>query len=995
MTLTSITKLVRSIQAIMSATTQPAEEELVDKAAEHEEVVEKVRERLEKVETLLHQGLRTEAIELAEQDPNLNELLTILDFPELGPWNDLLASKGIQAVQSIPVEAAAELNDAYLQTGSNEKLLQHYRTISLARAPLPKRISALRQLAERDAQNPVWQQDLREFEKFRIRELKTDLDNAIQQENLAALATLDHELSEGAWSVEVPAAIRQQARKAHETLRRRSALEELKTLAHQLSDAYAAFDRPMAQRIQQRFLAVQGIAGVASTHPLLDIAGPALDWLNEEARQEAQEAEYNATVIEIEQVLDRRTTLEELEKLYHRATRHGKSLPPVLEARMAERRDLLLSQAKRRRMLMLGSTIAACVVLIGAVAFVVQRMSFRNEVAKASGEIRKLIDAARENGQVSLVNEYLTGLEQSAPNVLSTPEILGLKQEYETLANEDRGRVEQLSAYYSSLDSLLQGSPKLSEFPAAEQTLTSIQQLCRSESEKAKHLQWANQIAAKRGQVQRAIDDQFDADLETVKAEVAKLPLDNLGPYDAVSSALSGLEGRLEVSEPIRDNARQLHAKVRQDRMIVSKNLEVAAGVQKITDAVGQAAAFEQQLTTFVAAHPGTQRVTEMQDVLKSDMQMLKSAVLWRNMYTRLKRIDLAKVGAAEAKNVIEECEQLRKDNCPFGDDVLKSELLTALKFVAARATPENTPLDAQLRAMLEKKTIQKCYMVELSAADATAPARPEERRCYYCPKEPQVKGALVTFEYFTTTTGSQVAKAKTISVSNIYEGNSKSTREAWLSPQSKMADQILMKLDANPNSDFDNTIAIVAREILNASDVDPIVRLLLLEDVLKLGAAGSKGMFLKTQTILADIPKTGVSRLTNWAIPDDDRAEDEREAAGNFLAQRQTEISRIVGDALEQTRQLQMAAIPSDLYWVGWLHRDARSEWVISLRKDLNASGSGTELCCFVPTADGSSVTKETVGQLQAGDRLTISATPSVSIAKEGRPVFLILDAN
>ncbi|HQX51034.1 MAG TPA: hypothetical protein PLR25_14065, partial [Planctomycetaceae bacterium] len=178
MTLDEIIRLVREIQAVLASRAEATEEELVDLASRHEEIVEAVRARLEAVERLLSQGLRSEAIGRAELEPNLNDVLTALDFPELGPWNELLESKSIHPVPGIPVEAAAELNDAYLATGSIEKLLQHYRTISLARAPLAKRIEALRRLVQNDGQNPVWPQDLREFEAHRLKEMKQDLDQA-------------------------------------------------------------------------------------------------------------------------------------------------------------------------------------------------------------------------------------------------------------------------------------------------------------------------------------------------------------------------------------------------------------------------------------------------------------------------------------------------------------------------------------------------------------------------------------------------------------------------------------------------------------------------------------------------------------------------------------------------------------------------------------------------------------------------------------------------
>lgn len=329
MTLAEIRLLLRSIESILLRPTAASEAELISLAEQHEGIVGQVSARLEQVDQLLQKGLRTEAIELAERDPNLNDLLTVLDFPELIAWNELLQQKGIQPVQGIPVEAAAELNDAYHAAGSIERLLQHYRTVSLLRAPLERRISVLRQLAARDAANTIWQSDLKLFEQHRLRELRQEVDKAAAAGDVAALAALDAEISGGNWTTEVPAALREHARSTHESLRRRQAREELKTLSHELSDAYSAFDRPAAQRLEKRLLVLQAILGIAPGHALLDIAAPALAWLDDERQKEQAEQEHTAAVRELESQLDGRTTLDTLERLYHQATRGGHLLPPA------------------------------------------------------------------------------------------------------------------------------------------------------------------------------------------------------------------------------------------------------------------------------------------------------------------------------------------------------------------------------------------------------------------------------------------------------------------------------------------------------------------------------------------------------------------------------------------------------------------------------------------------------------------------------------------
>lgn len=195
MTADEITQLVQEIQQALTMLTDLPEEELIDLAARHDDIVEQVSGRLRDVESLLDKGRREEAIAVAEQNPNLNDIVTALDFPEFDAWNNYLLQFDIQVVRELPVDIAAELTDAYSVSAPLEQLLQRYRTQSLARAPIPERINTLRQLAVQDTQNTQWSQDVLKFETHRVRQLKQALQTAVKQRDLNAAAELDREIS--------------------------------------------------------------------------------------------------------------------------------------------------------------------------------------------------------------------------------------------------------------------------------------------------------------------------------------------------------------------------------------------------------------------------------------------------------------------------------------------------------------------------------------------------------------------------------------------------------------------------------------------------------------------------------------------------------------------------------------------------------------------------------------------------------------------------------
>lgn len=983
MTLNDIVLLVREIQALLASRSEPSEEELVDLASRHEEIVEAVRARLEAVERLLSQGLRSEAIGRAELEPNLNDVLTALDFPELGPWNELLESKGIHPVPGIPVEAAAELNDAYLATGSIEKLLQHYRTISLARAPLAKRIEALRRLVQNDGQNPVWPQDLREFETHRVKEIKQDLEQAIKSEDLTAVAEIDQELSSAAWSIDIPAAIRQQASKSHQALRRKAALVELNALSHQLSDAYAQFDRPTAQRLQQRFLAVQGIAGIPANHPLMDIAGPALDWLEEEARNAATESEHKAAVGEIEAALDRNTTVDELEKLYHKATRHGHTLAPMLVTRIAERRDQLLGHAKRMRALATTVTVAACVFGIAAITIVVQTLSFNKAVAGHDTELGKLLASAHQTGQLDPISDYLKQIEAENPSFLTKPAILGRKQEFENLSSEEKGRRTQITQRLTSIQNFLESTPTLSEFPAVFETLEQLRQLSKGEQEKAQFLQTEQRLIERRGQVQKLVDDEFNRELLAVSDDIEQLPEDSVTEYDAVYSVLTRLVARMDVSEPLKQSVTALQSKVQQDRQMVAGNLKIATALGKITDSVGQVTAYEQNLTQFIRDHPGISRSSEFENVMQTESVIWKSVGAWHMLRHRLKFVDLTKISALDAGKFVADCEALHQSSGPFGEELLKTRMLAALKAIASRSADGNKTIAEQIKNVLSRKTISRAYLIETTDGIR-----------YYATSAPtNNNNSTFSFDYYTTTTGTQTTK-KNVNYEKVRNAGSKQKDDDWLSPQTKMYLRTEDTLKPSVVGDYDTTLAEVIKDIADSADMDPLLRVLLVEELLTLGSKGSEGFRMRSESILRDISGLGVSRLTNWAAPEDKRADEERIDAKVFLARNQVTLAAELKKAVDDTKAIQQGPLPPDLQWVGWLRRNSKAQWVVSLNPDISMSGKYPKLCVlYVPVKAQTTVTHVVIGSITPESKLTVEVMPDSETGREGRPVYLLIE--
>jgi len=968
-----ITRLVEEIQQVLASPAEPEEFELIDLAARHDDVVEEVTARLRQVDKLLSRSLRSEAIALAEKDPPLNDLVTALDFPEFEIWNDLLMQFGIQTVRELPLDIAAELNDAYSVSDSLQHLLQKYRTQSLARDPLDERIATLRRLATEDVGNIKWKADVQKFEAHRVSQLKKEAAAVARSKDLDAIAALDAELNGGHWSIKIPVALKKSVREAHMVLRRGAAREELEPLCHDLSDAYADFDQPRARKLQQRFFALSEILDLDETDPLYDIAGPALDWLNEEEARAASEAEFVSAQAALEAELDRSTTIDELERLYHQTTRHGHTLPERLEHRLAERIEALKAAESRRRFAITSSIVGACLVAIVGVVLVIRSVTFNNAVAAHEQQIQQLLESAVATGELQSVDDYFATLQTENPAVLEQPEILGLKERLSSAHRQEDGRRSQFEELISQVLSVAPDTARWESIAPATKALQQAEELVLNESERARILGVRSELQAVRLKLQQETDAAFTAEQEAIVEVLANLPDDRLDGYADALKSIEGLNSRPHVSTELKATLAALKSRVTEQRSMIQANLDMSRSLQEITAAVGKPASYRQALIDYTKEHTGTVRSQDFLGIVREDFTLWEGVEQWNELHNRFRLISLNTISAADAKKLVADFEAFRKTSGPYPGETGVATRVDALKAIAGRETDGGETAVQQVERLFAAKTISQAYMIEL-----------EDDSRYYALREPSTTEVQVRFERFTTTTGLQT-DSKSFSSSKVV-GVKRETPEEWLAPQTLMTRRLLPLLKDGIDDRFEETIAFGVKSILKEEGVDSILRFLLVENLLRLGASGSASVKLRVADHLEQMSGAGVSRLTNWVDPADRRASDERRLAMSFLKTHGEEILKRLEQSIEDRKELQQQPFGPKMQWVGWLHRDAQSRWVVELNKEIRVNEASTLVALGRSSGQPEFYEIATVETSSVG---SVAATESPK-AKEGHPVYV-----
>ena len=160
--------LIDEIHAFM-AEGDAADVDLVSEIAEsYSEAVSKVNRRLRKISQLLSAGHVSEAVAIADQSPAVLDQVAWLDFPDRDGWLRFLVQVGVPRPETLRLDLADRLDEAYAAKQNLESLLQKHRLLALTRSPIKNRIMIQRRLCAKAPDNLAWVGDLELLEHIQI-----------------------------------------------------------------------------------------------------------------------------------------------------------------------------------------------------------------------------------------------------------------------------------------------------------------------------------------------------------------------------------------------------------------------------------------------------------------------------------------------------------------------------------------------------------------------------------------------------------------------------------------------------------------------------------------------------------------------------------------------------------------------------------------------------------------------------------------------------------
>jgi hypothetical protein len=431
----SISKKIRKQLEQPDGLTQ---EKLEPLAAEYAMQVAQVNQRLNECLSYLNRGLRSEALQRANIKPNVLDLASELNFPELEEWIEILQFYGIELPELIDRDAIEQLNEAFVDEQPLEELLKQHRRMAIAKAPLAWRLKTLRQIAEIDSLNNVWIDDIKVWEIARLKEIDRDWSRLLGPDvPLEELQKLSMELEADKWIQQPPAAMKQKLAQEIDRRFHATKLDELRSIARQFYQAFVAGDLHQAEAQADLWTSTLGQLKEPPPPDLIEEVAPAWEWVEERRRERALEAKHAELSDQLGMLLEKANIKEgELQNAYHAIVALQLGIDPLLENRFETRIQEIQHADRRRLTLMLSSIISVTLILMISAGLWYWNYNYRMALKSTVDRLTTLIDSENYTEATS----FLTTVSSQAASIANSPEVAAIQARLTSKIEEESNR---------------------------------------------------------------------------------------------------------------------------------------------------------------------------------------------------------------------------------------------------------------------------------------------------------------------------------------------------------------------------------------------------------------------------------------------------------------------------------------------------------------------------------------------------------------------------
>lgn len=959
--MTEYQQIIDDIRTVLGGDADPSPQAIEALAAAYAGAVEETNARLKKCDALLHKGHRAEALQISEIEPRLTDVVGVLDVPEREVWAEYVRQFGLPTPPELLIEVAADINEAYNVQVPVEKLMRIHRLYALGRVPLNHRLDVMRKIAAVDRGNPIWNDDLRTFEKARHTQLQDEAAAATKANDIASIAAIERELRESTWLIPPTKTIIDRVVQSHTRMRAAQARLDLRDVERDLTAAYSALDPVQARVLRDRWNKLATIADLKSDDPLAELVAPALDWLAGEDKRTAEETEHEQSVAALTRGLDDGAPQLELERAYRVATQHGRHIPAVLEQRLAERFRYLSERETRRSRLIIAGMVVGVLAITGLTAAGIQ---YQMRSSALASHVAHLTEAIAD-GRLDEAEKYLTDVGQSAPFVLSDPQIQKLQAQLQASQANEQGR---RAHWRQTLESARTENPGWESFAVLNENLNRARDLAKTSDELAAVKEAERRIQSQQSALQTAADKDFLEKVDGLKKQIGTLADEDDESNTRLQKDAETLGQTPHVTAELKTQLKPLVARLTGMQERQSRIRREANAMLRASEAVGNWATYRVALERYANDFPGTRRTADFDRVVRKETDAWNGIDAWDQLVLRWGAMDFASIRPQRAEPLLKEATELvdkYKDH-PAAVDLSLAQ--NYLRHIGQRQDASGASIATKLYEPLNNPTVAGLFLIETS-----------DGKKYYAqelPRSTQGNWDVRYLKSFDLKKG-----AKLIPEEKVIDRNP--------APQSTFSRATTLLLDKLTPETWDQTFLTTISSLYDDKRMDPLLKLQLLSLFIEIARQGSLPLDTAFARPVELIANAQLDPAVNWLDPDDADGAKARTKAEDLL-KRLDAIRTAAPAAAKVAADLKAGLNRPPHAWIAWLHRDGDGNWIAtgSVRnRSTWEKSSGDLVVLDVPEKEGAARFIK-VGKLQ--NRQFVISPDHPDALVEGRPLFL-----
>lgn len=958
---------------------------LAEMAGAYAPMCQEANRRLKRCSEYLRRGLRGEAIYHAEMPPKLLDMVAALDFPRAADWAAVCTENHLEAAPPLLMDIAEALNIAYDAEAPVRDLQERLRWLSLERAPIAERLAVLRSLGEIDSTSATLDEDIKTFESARHDEIAKEVKEMLGAKDLESLFRLSHEVSGSPWRQQPPAALREAVARVTRRVQVKAAEAAIGALLPKLHTAYAAMSYEESRDHLRELDDVLAVNSIRLSDETANQIQPIVNWVNDIEREEQLAQNFRDACSALRSDLSDTVSLAHLHRRYQEARSFDQPIPEDLEHDYRSRAVELELAQKRRGRAIAASAIVALLIVGGAVTFFVHRGMLTRSRQEWVERITKTINQDRPEEGKRIWEELIAGEDR---DFASHPDLKRVKTALDKALRQVAESKEIYLAAMTEATKLIAANDYRS--PGIDKVIERAGKHARTDAEKHDLQVLKDKVSEARNTAQAERNDKFREAIDAISKQALTIPsLINKSRRDDPAYEANIREADRITKDLLKEVDRlnrRLGITVDTRRLTESPERELRSYKKAIDEILDDLEAHKQEwqditrvaktgltplslangLKEYAKTNPGSAKAKQF-DVAAKQASLWDSVYQWsvliggRDEFAPRNPEDADRRAKAVIVDYLGE----------HGHSPMKS---IAVAYGDYLQTAASAPKSGKIwESEFAAKTLQSPVMQLLSFKGPTGKRYyVEKRKDWNLPSLGGFSAYVVKTRDFTK----QEGKEK-ISFRGAEESDLKAPLDS--SPQLKLAVTLVAMVARRKFKDMETLGLDIAETIAQSQDVDPILRAMLLTQVVSMSQQTLWGIDEELTGIERMLESLNVGQLS-WMNPDDLTANANRPHIAEVLQSVSfPEVRKIL---LQERREL-FRRLEESRYMPTGMAVRRNGVWEVLPNASIP---NGSALWIVLPTSDSSSQLRQ-VGICKDG---TIQIDPATFVGvSEGTMVF------